>query len=46
MPEYFGSDLYLVDDLCVIAERPSDVGQIVRQRTEQGPRRFWIHQLA
>ena len=34
MPKYFGSDLYLADDLCVIAQGPSDVGQIVRQRTE------------
>ena len=43
MPEYFGGDLYLADDVSVIARQPSAVGQLVRQRMEQGPRRFWIH---
>lgn len=43
MPEYFGGDLYLADDVSVIARRPSAVGQLVRQSMEQGPRRFWIH---
>jgi arginase len=43
MPEDLGSDLYLADDLALIARDPSVVGHVVRQRLEQGPGRFWIH---
>jgi arginase len=43
MPEALGIGLYLADDVAVISRTPSAVGELVRQRMEQGPKRFWIH---
>jgi len=43
MPGALGPGLFFADDMAIIARTPSSVGEVVRERMEKGPSRFWIY---
>jgi arginase len=43
MPEELGGEVYLADDVGLIASGPGVIAEGVRRQLEQGAGRFWIH---